>query len=573
MPDTEARSWKRLIAEPLRRHFGEVLTLSTCVNLLALAAPIFVLQVYDRVIFYSGLTTLQGLVLGMGLVLVFDFILRQARARLLQRVALRIDVELGARLFDKLASAPLRVLEARPTIYWQTAFRDLDVVRNTFSGATAILLVDLPFAAMFLAAVYILAPLIAWVFVAILCGFLVLSWRSGVVLDRTNAAENRAAIGRDGLVTEMIVGRTTVKALALADPLRAIWEGKHAAAIRRSLERGTFTDTYVNIGTNLTMFTTIAVTAVGALAIINQQMTVGTLIAANMLSGRIVAAFNQLFMSWKSYAMCRQSMVRLEDVFSLPEERREKGVRMARPKGEIVLERATFRYGKEQRPAVDNVSLKIPAGGMYGLVGRNGSGKTTLLKLMQGLYVPDSGRVLLDGADIAQYTRNELAHWVGYEPQECVLFMGTIRDNIARARPQASDEEVVRAAERAGAHPFIVDLPDGYASQIGEAGGRLSGGQRQRLTIARALVSDPAVLLLDEPTAFLDRYAEQDLKTVLVELAQSRTVVVVTHSAALLQACTAIVALEGGKVLLAGPTAEVLPRLARPRSEPVAVQA
>ncbi len=194
-------------------------------------------------------------------------------------------------------------------------------------------------------------------------------------------------------------------------------------------------------------------------------------------------------------------------------------------------------------------------------MGRNGSGKTTLLKVLQGLYKPSTGRVLLDGADIAQFTRGELADWIGYVPQESVLFEGSVRDNITHRRPDSDDEEIIRAATAAGVHHFIIDLPDGYATEIGEAGRRLSGGQRQRISVARALVGDPPVLLLDEPSSNLDRQAEQELRDTITELGRQRTVIVVTHSPILLASCDNLVALDKGKIALAGPAKEILPRL------------
>ncbi|MFN0042460.1 MAG: ABC transporter transmembrane domain-containing protein, partial [Alphaproteobacteria bacterium] len=395
MAENRPERWTKTITRPLMRHAGDVVVLAAFVNVLALAAPVFTLQVYDRVIFFAGLTTLEGLVVGMALVLAFDFLLRQSRARILQRVALAIDVEASRRLFDKLLAVPLRTLETKPTIYWQTLFRDLEVVRNTFSGASALLIVDLPFALLFLAVIYVIATPIAWLFPVVLAAFLILSWRSGHVLSRRTAAENIASTGRDGLVAEVIAGRTTVKALDLSQPMRGLWEDKHAAAIRESIARGVHTDTYVNLGATLTVLTTVAITSVGALAIINQQMSLGSLIAANMLAGRIVAAFNQLFMSWKTYVMARQSIARLGEVFALGEERQASALDLPRPRGDLAVEDATFRYTEGLKPVLDAVSVRLPARGLHAIVGRNGSGKTTLLKLLAGLYPPQAGRVLL----------------------------------------------------------------------------------------------------------------------------------------------------------------------------------
>lgn len=555
------RAWLNEILQPLRPAFREVVGIALFVNLLALATPVFILQVYDRVVFYSGLSTLQGLVIGMVVAVSFDFLLRQARSRLLQRVALNIDVEVGRRLFDKLVAVPLRQLEARPFAYWQTLFRDVDVVRNTFSGATAALVSDLPFAFLFIAFVFVIALPIAWVLLVMLPIFVLLAWRSAKALDVANAGEREAAYGRDGLVAEILAGRTTVKALGLEQALRPVWEDRHAATIERALERGGKSDTYVNIATGLAVLATVTLTSVGAMAIIDQRITIGALIAANMLSMRIVQPFQQLVGTWRNYATARQAMDRLGEAFAYPEDAQSGEIQLERPHGEIHLDDVTFRYGPDEPAAVEGIRLRIPTGGMHAIVGRNGSGKTTLLKLIQGLYRPESGRVLLDGADIAQFVRRQLVRWIGYVPQEGVLFAGTIRQNISLRQPDASDEEVLAAAKIAGVHNFILDLPQGYGTEIGEAGGRLSNGIRQRIVIARALIGNPPVLALDEPTSHLDRQAEEALCGTLLQLAQDHTILLVTHSPVLLAACNNVVALESGRVIQAGPAREVLPKL------------
>jgi ATP-binding cassette subfamily C protein LapB len=562
---SDIRLARRLIFGPVRRAALEMLGLSFFVNLLALATPIFTLQVYDRVIAFAGMTTLEGLVLGMVVVLAFDFALRQARARLMQRVATRLDADLGRALIDRMLAVPLVVLDARPSVHWQMALRDVDVVRNTFAGATALLVVDLPFAVAFLGVIWVLAPAIAWVFPLLLVLFLALSWGSGYALTRRARSETVATMERDRIVGEMIQNRTMVKALNLDATMRALWEDRHAIAIRKSLKRGVHTDSYVNLGAVLSVATTVIVTTVGALAIMDQLMTVGGLIAVNMLSGRVVAAFNQLFMGWRSYVLCRQSIDRIAGVLALDVERQDTPVELKRPVGNLRVEAASFTYPGGKRPALDAVSVAFASPGLHAVVGRNGGGKTTLLRVLMGLHTPSSGRVVLDGADIRQYARRDLLRWVGYVPQEIVLFAGSIRDNLARAMPEVSDEEVTRAAEAARAHGFIVDLPDGYGTDIGEAGQRLSSGQRQRLALARALVPDPPVLLLDEPTSFLDRQVEQDLIQTLAELARERCIVTVTHSTALLSAAATITIVDQGKIVGHGPAAEMLARMRAPR--------
>ena len=555
------RSWLRSFMKPLMPVFREVLAMSFFVNVLALAVPAFTMQVYDRVVYHAGISTLQGLALGMLFVLAFDYVLRQSRSRIMQRVALRVDVIVGKQIFDKFMSLPMKTLESKPGAHWQSLFRDVDIVRNTLSGASAILMADLPFAILFLGVIFVIAPAIAWVLLILLPIFVVVAWRSASVMSEANREERETTQSRDGLIAEIIAGRTTIKALSLDRAMRPIWEQKHADNIQRSILRGGKSDTFTNLGGTLTMLTTICMTSIGAIAIIDQRLTMGGLIATNMLSGRLIGPLNQLVQQWRTYASFRQAVERLGQMFNEPSERIESEIKLDKPRGEISVENATFSYTEGAAPVVDNVTLRIEQGGVNALVGRNGSGKTTLLKILQGLYLPTSGRVLLDGADISQFSRSELATWIGYVPQENVLFAGSVRDNIAHRMPDATDEEIVRAAKAAGIHQFIIDLPDGYASEIGEAGQRLSGGQRQRISIARALVGEPPVLLLDEPSSSLDRQAEHDLRKTLEEIGKTCTVVIVTHSPILLSACRDLAALDRGRVALAGPASEILPRL------------
>lgn len=562
--------WLLPIVEPIKPVLRELLAISLFVNALALGVPIFIQQVYDRVVAHQGISTLKGLVIGMGLLLVFDFVLRQTRARIMQTVALRIDVEVGEKLFDKLMALPLRTLESRPSAYWQLLFRDVDVIRNTLSGSTALLLIDLPFILLFLVVIFAVAEPVAWAFVCVFPLFLWLAWRSGTSLSDAADTEKSRQVSRDTLLAEMIAGRTTIKSLALERSVRPMWDERQARTIRQSLLRGSRGDGFMNLGSMFTLGTNVMLTSIGAMYIIDQKLTMGALIAANMLVARLLSPLNQLVGAWRSLASFRQSTERLGAVLAEAEDRQKSAVSMGRPKGALGLDDVVFGYDPRLPPVLDTIAMIVPAGGMTGILGRNGSGKTTLLKVLQGLYHPREGRVLLDGADIAQFGRTELARWIGYVPQECVLFTGTIRDNIAQGMDHPTDEDILTAAQMAGVHQYIIDLPGGYDTEIGEAGSRLSAGQRQRIALARALIGDPPVLLLDEPSASLDRQAEENLRDILGELARTHTVIVVTHSMVLLPACTNLVLLEKGKIAMGGPTSEMLPRLFGQRPHPQA---
>jgi PrtD family type I secretion system ABC transporter len=562
MSEAAERKWLRPMLASVRPALREVVALSFFINLLALATPIFVLQVYDRVVYFAGLGTLAGLSAGMAIVVVFDYVVRQARARVLQAAAIRLDVAVTRRLYDKLAGLRLAELEGRPAGFWLLLFRDVETIRNTLSGATAVLIGDLPFAILFLGLVLLIAGPIAWVLLIVAAGFVLLAWGSGAVVRGAAEGEKQAALGRDSFLAEWIAGRSTVKALDLARAMQADFGARHAALIEASVVRGGRADALHNLGQTLTIVATVAMTAVRALAIVEQRLSIGALVAANMLATRIIGPLNQLVTTWRGLTAFRQSVARLGDVFALDEDRRESAVALPRASGQLTLEDLSFAFREGAKPVIDAIKIRIEPGSLTAILGPNGGGKTTLLRLLCGLYVPTHGRVLLDGADIAQYSRRDLARQIGYMPQECVLFAGTIRDNIASARPDADDAAIIAAAERAGLHRLVVDLAEGYGTQVGEGGGRLSGGMRQRIALARTLIGDPPVLLLDEPSSNLDRQAEEHLRDTLASLARDHTILLVTHSPVLLPATHNLVVLQAGRIAAAGTTAELLPRLA-----------
>ena len=421
--------------------------------------------------------------------------------------------------------------------------------------------VDLPFAILFFALIFVIAAPVAWVLVVALVVFMALAWRAGGQMGHSAPAERQSNLSREELLNELIAGRSTVKALALGDGMRPRWEARHAEAIAASQDRGAKTDGHQTLAHGMMTTTTVAMTAVGALAILGQEMTIGALIAANMLGGRMIAPMTQLVGQWRSLTQFRQAVARLDQVFALPGERSESPISLERPNGAIRLETVSFGYSPEGGSVLERIDGRIGPGGMHGIIGRNGCGKSTLLKIIAGLYAPDDGRVMLDDADIQQFTRAELSRWVGYMPQECVLFSGSIRDNIRIADREASDDAVLTAAKAAAAHPFIVDLPDGYAADVGEAGATLSRGQSQRIALARAFLGAPPVLLLDEPTSNLDNDAEREVAKALQDMARRSTVLVVTHSPALLAACGTLLVLDSGRVVLAGPAPAVLRQL------------
>lgn len=554
----ENYEWLKRVLLPLRRRFAEVVVISLFTNLLALAVPLYTLQVYDRVVGHRATTTLIALAIGILLALVFDFLLRLTRSRMLQDAAIDIDAHLGRHLYNRFRLLPLQVIESKPTNYWRSLFQDTQIIRSVFSGPTAVLLADIPFALLFLLVIFIVATPIAWALLLIIPAFLTLTWWSTRRMTEASSNETNRNLSHDMMISEMLAGRTTVKALRIDAVAQPHYEDLHAASIEDSYQRGVRTDLAIALGQSLAVSSTAFLVTLGALAIIAGEMTVGSLIATTMLTSRIIAPLNQLLSGWRGFARCKQAIEHLNQIEALPREKDESSVSRPRPKGLMQVENISVRYAGSDQPVIKDCSFALQPGQMVGLIGRNGCGKSTLVKTLQGLYTPEAGRILLDGADIAQFSRAEITQWIGYVPQECFLFSGTIRDNIAKAWPEASSDAVLAAARLAGADEFIIDLPDGYDTPIGEAGHRLSGGQRQRLAIARALLRNPPVLLLDEVTSNLDSASEIKLRHHLLALSQDRSILVATHSLPILRACHRILVMDRGRIVQDGPADQVL---------------
>ncbi len=534
--------------------------MSLFINGLSLAAPVFSIQVYDRVLPNAGVETLKAMVIGMLAIIAFDFVLKQARGRMVQMIALRLDVALSKALFSRLSGMPLNRLERHSDAEWRAALRDGESIRDLVAGPTLLLAVDLPFAILFVMVISMVAQPVAWVLMALIPVYLLLALASSVSVRKASQSEHQASTDKFALAGEIVSGRGTAKALGLGAALRQRWEVAQASLIRQSVFRGALVDNFNHLSASLGTGATVAMTTVGALAIIDQQMTVGGLIAANMLASRVVQPLGQLIGLWRSVERYRDASSRLDAILAEPVEGEQTEVAMPRPTGGMKLEAVRFGYDEGAAPVVDGVTAIFRPGTITGVLGANGSGKTTLLKLLQGLYAPDSGRVLLDGADIAQFGRFDLARWVGYVPQESFLFAGTVRDNIARGRTDVSDEAILSAAQQAGVSDYVAALPDGYGAEVGEGGQRFSPGVRQRIALARALLEDPPVLVLDEPSASLDFEAEAALCEELQRLKADRTVVLVSHARPVLETCDTLIVLNEGRIAMSGRGDDILPR-------------
>lgn len=552
----------RTVFAPLFPILSEIFAATLVVNLLAFAVPLFVLQVYDRVIAQAGISTLQGLIIGMVGVILFDFILRQARSSLLQDCAMRIDASLAQQLFEKFTRLPLRILEHRPSAFWQSLFQDVDAIRTALSSIAAVLLADLPFAIIGIILIVAIAQPLAWALLIIVPLFILLAFLSSLSARAGTTQERGARLRRDALVSEIIAERATIKALGLGQHLASIWEERQAKTIEASIKRAAHTDRYHNLGKTLLLSSTVTLTGFGALAIINQELTIGALIAANMLVSRILQPLNQLVHQWKTLSAARQSYQRIKQVLDYPEDKQAAALNLSRPKGKITIDGLSFAYDNEgNAPVLSGITAHFGPSGLHAIVGPNGSGKSTLLKLLRGLYSPKSGRILLDQGDLEQFSETECLSWLGYLPQNSRLLSGTIKENLSMGPGTINDSDISKATQSLHLHDDILALKQGYDTQVGEYGEALSGGFCQRLCLARTLVNNPSVLLLDEPSSHLDIKGEHALALLLKNIAKHQTVIMVTHSRPLLKSCNSIMVLEKGRIKAGGPTSDILPKL------------
>lgn len=556
-----SEDWLHRILEPHRAAYKQTIWLALAINLMGLFAAIFSLQVYDRVVAHAGYATLFALVTGMVIVIAMDHVFRSGRAVVLQQIGAQIEVAIARGVFRRMMALPTPQLEKLPPSYWQAVYRDVEVVRGTFSGATAMLIIDLPFVFLSLFAVALIALPLLPVALVTIAAFVLLAWRSGEVTRDATEAEREQLVHRDAAIAELASARLHLKALAAHEPAAMRWDGRYAAWLDESLSRSREADHFREMAHGMTTANTVMVTTVGALFILGQHLTLGALIATNILTGRMVSPLVQLVSQWRMFGQFKSAKKRLDQLFDMPLDRESDAVALPDAQGVLRLDRVSFQYAGTELQQVQSISGQIGPYGLHGVVGPNGSGKTTLLKLLRGLYAPTEGRVLLDNADLVQHSQGYLAQQIAYLAQDAHLLSISVRDNIALGKPDATDEEIVRAAQLAGAHEFLIDSPDGYGTLIGPEGRRFSVGQTKRILIAQALVSDAPVVLLDEPTSELDHDTELKLILSLRELAQRKTIVVVSHSHLMLAHCQGLMVMKDGKLIAAGAAASLLPKL------------
>jgi subfamily B ATP-binding cassette protein HlyB/CyaB len=541
-----------------RKALGEVLLISLVLQLIGLCTPLFFQVVMDKVLVNHAMKTLNVIAIGLIAATLFESILGGIRTALFAHTSSKIDVELGSRLFAHLLSLPINYFQTRRAGDSIARLRELENIRSFLTSNAMTLLLDLAFSFVFLGVMLWYSVTLSLIVLASIPVYLILSFIFTPVLrTRLDDKFNKGAENQSFLV-ETLTGMDTLKSMAVEPRWQQKWDKQLAAYVSAGLSTaniGLLASGSVSLVGKLV---TAAIMWLGATLVIDQQLTVGELVAFNMLAGQVAAPILRLAQLWNDFQQVGISMSRLGDVLDTRPEVAGKKSRLPRLSGAIGFDQVSFRYRPEASDVIRSLTLNIRPGEVIGIVGRSGSGKSTLTKLVQRLYVCDRGRVLIDGQDLAIIDTASLRQQIGVVLQENMLFSRSIRDNIALTDPSLPIEAVMAAARLAGAHEFICELPEAYDTLVGEHGTGLSGGQRQRIAIARALISNPAILIFDEATSALDYESEKIIQDNMRQICAGRTVLIIAHRLSAVRDAHRILVMDKGQIVESGRHEELL---------------
>jgi subfamily B ATP-binding cassette protein HlyB/CyaB len=543
-----------------RKLFGEVLLASFFLQLFGLITPLFFQVIIDKVLVHHGLSTLDVLIVAMIAIAGFEGLLGGLRTYLFSHTTNRVDVELGARLFHHLLALPLAYFQSRRTGDSVARVRELENIRNFITSSALTLVIDLFFTIIFLAVMFIYSPFLAMIVIAAFPFYVGISagltplFRRRLEEKFDRGAENQA------FLVESVAGVETLKAMAIEPQMQRRWEEQLAGYVAASFR----VTSLANWGSQSIQFMSKLVTALtlyfGTRLVLDGDLSVGELVAFNILSGRVSAPVLRLAQLWQDFHQARVSVARLGDILNTVAEPTFNHGRTTLPAihGKIAFEHVTFRYRPDLPEVLKDISFEIKPGQVVGIVGSSGSGKSTLAKLVQRLYVPASGRILIDGVDLALVHLPWLRRQIGVVLQDNILFNRTVRDNIALSDPTIPMERIIAAAELAGAHNFILGLPQSYDTMVGERGSTLSGGQKQRIAIARALVTNPRIMIFDEATSALDYESEQIIQDNMRQICRGRTVLIIAHRLSTVRRADRIITIERGRIVEDGTHDELM---------------
>lgn len=545
-----------------KRIYRDVMVAAFVVNMFALAMPLFTMNVYDRVVPNRSIETLWVLAIGVMVIVVGDFILRTMRGYFLDWASTRIDIQLSARIMQQVLG--LR-MEQRPNSVGSFAsnLRSFESVRDFITSATITTLIDVPFGIIFIIVMAWISPLMV---MPVIVGAIVMLAYAFSVQSKMHALSEtmyRAGAVRNATLIESLVGLETIKALGVEGGMQRKWEHSATYLTEVGSKLRLLSSSIHNGSSAIQQTISISLILLGVYLVTSGDLTMGGLIACTMLSSRALVPISQTAGLLTQYHTASTSLQSLDEIMNKPVERAQDANFLSRPtfKGDIEFREVSFSYPDAEESALTKVSFKIKAGERVALLGRMGSGKTTIHKLILGLYQPTQGAILIDGIDARQIDPAELRRCVGYVQQETHLFYGTMRDNLTITTPHADDATVLAAAHAGGIDEFINAHPKGFDLSVGERGETLSGGQKQGVGIARALIGKPSIILLDEPTSAMDHSAEDAVKKRLMDAAQGKTVVLISHRTGLFDLANRIIVVDAGRIVADGAKAEIIEAL------------
>ena len=544
------------------RVYRDVLIASFLINVFGLATPLFILNVYDRVIPNNAVETLWVLAIGIGVIYGFDLLMKALRGYFIDEAGNKANLEMSATLFEKVFS--LR-MESKPKSVgaFTKNLQQFESIRDFITSFSIAALIDMPFIFLGLLAIWYIAGNMMWIHVGAIVTLMAFAFCIQIPLRKAVIRSINASAQKNGVLVEGLSGMETIKMLGAEGQIQRAWEESVAYIAKWSAKSRLYSSMVRHLSGFVQNFTIVAVIIVGVYMIADGMLTQGGLIACVILSRRAIAPISQVVNLSTRYHRAKQSLIKLNHLMELPSERPigKSFLHRTTFRGEIELKNVDFSYPGASNEVLRNISCVIGSGEKIAILGSVGSGKTTLGKLLLGLYQPSSGMVAMDGTDIRQIDPAELRACIGYVQQDVTLFQGTVKENILLGVNDAEDSMVLRAARLAGVADFVREFPKGFDMEVGEYGRNLSGGQRKAVALARALVLDPPVLLLDEPTSSMDNRFETKVKKNLGSIMTGKTMIIITHRASLLDLVDRIIVLENKTIVADGPKKRVLEML------------
>ncbi len=532
----------------------EVIVASLFIQILALVSPIFFQVVVDKVLTHHSFSTLNVLAIGMVLIISFDVVITGLRNYQLAHTAHRIDVTLGSRLYKHLVSLPLAYFQSRQVGVTVARVHELQNIREFLTGSALTLCLDVLFTFVFISVMASYSTTLTLIVLISLIPYVFLSALVTPILRKRLDEQFRQGAKNQAFLVESVSGIEVVKAMSVEPQMERKWDEQLAAFVTSTFTTQNLSNITQQVSQWISKITTLVILWLGSHLVIKGELTVGQLIAFNMFASQVNGPILRLVQLWQEFQQASLSVKRLGDILNSPSEPAIGLNKATLPnlKGHIRFKEINFQYQPELPPCLEGINLTFEAGKQYGLVGRSGSGKSTLTKLLQRLYLPSNGQVLIDDIDISQVSPSWLRSQIGVVQQETILFNTSIRENIALAMPAAPLELVVKVAQLSGADEFVREFPQGYDTVVGEHGSRLSGGQKQRIGIARALLTNPKIIIFDEATSALDYESEQIIRKNMSAISRGRTVLIVAHRLSTVRHCDELIVLAKGKVIERG---------------------